>query len=429
MPTAPTTVSLTFDDTFVDNETAVELLDVRGMRATFYVNSSRIDRPGFFSRDRLLAMQAAGHEIGGHTVHHVNLKWIDDGEARRQICDDRVALLELGFAATTFAYPFSGNDPATRGYVAECGYNAARIVGGLGPTETCPTCPLTSPTRPADLYRIPTNDSVDETTTLAMLKGYVEQAEQNGGGWVPIVFHHVCDGCNPLAITPAMLEEFLDWLAARAQHGTTVATVRDVVGGGVRPAVAGPAPEHARDPLNLLSNASLERDIDRNAVPDCWQRGGSGDNVATYAPTFAAAHGAVAQRIEITSWTSGVRRLVSAQDLGGCARVIDPLQQYVVRARYRASVPTRFSVFVRRVDGWSAFAQSAPLPPSLGWTSASYAIPPLAPDVNGLSVGLTIGEAGALTMDAFSLALEGVKLDENDHVEPGRNSESLLLLQ
>ena len=52
-------------------------------------------------------------------------------------------------------------------------------------------------------------------TPLAQVEGYVTNAEQHGGGWVPLVFHHVCDGCDSLSITPANLDAFMTWLAAR----------------------------------------------------------------------------------------------------------------------------------------------------------------------------------------------------------------------
>ena len=72
-------------------------------------------------------------------------------------------------------------------------------------------------------------------------------------------------------------------------------------------------------PTNLLQNASLEVDANANQIPDCWQRGGSGTNAATFTLTTNAFDGARAQRIDMTSYTSGARRIVSLQDSGTCA--------------------------------------------------------------------------------------------------------------
>ncbi len=55
-----------------------------------------------------------GHEIGGHTLTHVDLVTVPATEARRQICDDRAALVAMGFPVTSFAYPFGSTDAVGR---------------------------------------------------------------------------------------------------------------------------------------------------------------------------------------------------------------------------------------------------------------------------------------------------------------------------
>jgi hypothetical protein len=74
--------------------------------------------------------------------------------------------------------------------------------------------------------------------TLATIEGYVTDAAEQGGGWVQIVFHHLCDGCDAYAITPADLDALLGWLETRAGNGISVQTTHQVVGGPVNPPVA-----------------------------------------------------------------------------------------------------------------------------------------------------------------------------------------------
>ena len=214
-------VSLTFDDTFADQQAAIALLDERGMRATFYVDSGRIGSSQALSASQLLDLQASGHEIAGHTIDHANLSMIAPAEQRRQVCDDRVTLMDMGFEVTSFAYPFGATDAMTPQIVAECGYNSARDIGGRS-----------NPVPPPDPYLIRTAPSVKAETTADDLEGYVVAAEP--AGWVPIVFHHVCDGCSTIGIAPAVLADFLDRLEAR---GTQVLTVDEVIGGDMQPAV------------------------------------------------------------------------------------------------------------------------------------------------------------------------------------------------
>ena len=63
-------------------------------------------------------------------------------------------------------------------------------------------------------------------------------AETHGGGWVQLVFHHVCDQCDAYSITPAHLDEFLTWLDGQAGNGVSVQTTQQVIGGAAKPPVS-----------------------------------------------------------------------------------------------------------------------------------------------------------------------------------------------
>ena len=47
-----------------------------------------------------------GNEIAGHTIDHPHLPSSRATKPAREICDDRVHLLNQGFPLTDFAYPF-----------------------------------------------------------------------------------------------------------------------------------------------------------------------------------------------------------------------------------------------------------------------------------------------------------------------------------
>lgn len=395
-----TVVSLTFDDTFADNYQVGALAEARGMRATFYVNSGRFGTSGYMTLNQLLDLQTRGHEIAGHTITHARLGAIAPEDARRQVCNDRVQMLDAGFRVTSFAYPFSSQNSTVHQIVDDCGYNSARLVGGLVVPGSCNGCPYANPIPPPQPMQVRANDSVDNTTTLDRMKLYVTQAEQNGGGWVPMVFHHVCDGCDELAVSPAVLAQFLDWLAAREAQGTVVATVDEVMGGGLGSRVVGPpAP-----PPSLLQNGSLETDANADQVPDCWQRGGYGTNSATYSLVSGAYDGTVAQRIDMTSFSSGARRLVTTQDAGSCSPAAVPGHRYTVTARYISNTQPIFSVYYRNSSGsWVWFAQSPSLPASSSYALASYTTPALPAGATAISIGLSIIAVGSLTMDYYAL--------------------------
>src|SRR4029079_10332346 len=91
--------------------------------------------------------------------------------------------------------------------------------------------PLLGARAPTDPYGIRTPEYYTGEYTLADLQGFVTQAENSGGGWVPIVIHDICNNCADSSISPSTFSAFLDWLQARATSGTLVRTVREVLNG------------------------------------------------------------------------------------------------------------------------------------------------------------------------------------------------------
>ncbi|MGI5862038.1 MAG: polysaccharide deacetylase family protein [Myxococcales bacterium] len=393
---AQTVVSITFDDTIDNQWRARALLRAHGMNATFYVNSPRVGAPGYLGLDQLLTLQAEGDEIGSHTLHHARLTELSTAEQRVEICEDRARLMAMGFAVSSFAYPFGADDASARQVVAECGYTSARDVSGIRSPTGCFTCPYAETIPPGAPYLVRSTPSVRRTTTLEVLKGYVTQAEQHGGGWVPIVLHHVCDGCNEYAISEATLDAFLAWLKQRKAQGTVVRTVAEVMGSGSPP----PPPPGP----NLLKNASLEQDSDGNGTPDCWQRGGYGTNTFTWSRTSDAHSGNWAQRVTVTSLDSGDRKLVSAQDSGTCAPLARAGHTYLVSAWYKADAPTRFAAYYRTADGrWVWWAQSQTFPATATYKQVTWETPPFPEGARFISVGYSVLAPGSMTVDDFSL--------------------------
>ena len=396
---ARTVVSLTFDDTLADQFQVGDIAAARGMRVVFYVNSPRFDTSGYMTKAQVLALQQAGHEIGGHTLSHANLPTLSDTDARKEICNDRAALLDNGFRVTSFAYPFGADNTSVQQIVADCGYNSARDVGGLQAAGSCSGCPWANPVPPANLYMVRTHDSIHVDTTLDEMKQHVLDAEQNGGGYVPMVFHHVCDGCNTDSITAANLAAFLDWLQQRAP-ATQVGTVDQEIGGAVQTRITYPPAGY----MNQVKNASLETDANADQVPDCWQRGGFGTNTAGYSLVTDAFAGKRAQRIDITSFSSGGRRLVTAQDTGACAPPVTVGHRYTVTGAYKATAQPRITVYYRNASGqWVWFAETALLPTSSSYRQATLTTPAMPSGATAISAGLGIFAVGSITMDAFTI--------------------------
>ena len=232
--TAPTVVSIQFDDGSADQYGALAILNAHGMHATFYVNTGVTGDATHLSWAQLGDLYAAGNEIAGHTLTHAHLKHLKAADARHEVCGDRVNLYNHGFQPTSFAYPYGEFDAGVQQIVRDCGYNSGRGVSGVDDRKTfAETIP------PLDAYATRTPPNPKQGTTLATIESYVTAAEQHGGGWVQLVFHHLCDGCDAYSISPATFSALLDWLQPRAASGTVVQTTAQVIGGPLQPPVPG----------------------------------------------------------------------------------------------------------------------------------------------------------------------------------------------
>ena len=226
-------VSLTFDDGYANQFTAAApILAAHGMQGTFFVPSGFVGSSVYMSWSQVSALVAAGNEVGGHTVDHVDLTSVTASQARQEICADRNTLLQHGLAVTDFAYPFGNFNAAAESIVQECGYNSARTTSWYG--SSCGN-PCTESIPPRAPYAT-TIMAFGGDQTVAAIESNITRAETHGG-WAQILIHRVCDACGTGAMSPADLSALLDWLQPRAAQGTVVETVAQVIGGAVNPPV------------------------------------------------------------------------------------------------------------------------------------------------------------------------------------------------
>jgi peptidoglycan/xylan/chitin deacetylase (PgdA/CDA1 family) len=221
-----TVLSLTFDDGDADNYSVRPILKAGKLRATFYIVSGFTGAPGYMTKKQLRSLYADGNEIGGHTLSHTNLTTISGADLKREICQDRVNLLAYKFDVISFAYPYGHYNAESRQAVIECGYNNARAVSN-GP-EIIP---------PVDAYAIQAMPYIVKDTDFQKMTRYVTQVEESGGGWVALVFHHVCDECDQYSVKLETFMQFAQWLVEQQKNGLVIKTVGEVIGGDALPGV------------------------------------------------------------------------------------------------------------------------------------------------------------------------------------------------
>ena len=139
------------------------------------------------SWSQLAAIAGDGNEIGGKTVHGINLKTTTDRELKvREVCDDRQAFLAHGMSAYTFAYPGGAFDQIAKDIVTACGYGNARGAGGPSPSG-----PLFAESLPPLQYLATRAWAPSSMISFANLTSLVNGASTSGG-WVQVVIQRVC---------------------------------------------------------------------------------------------------------------------------------------------------------------------------------------------------------------------------------------------
>lgn len=81
-----TPVQLTFDDGNASDATiALPALVNAGLKASFFVITDRIGKPGYLSEDDIRALHAAGMEIGSHGCSHLRWTGLHDAEIAHDV--------------------------------------------------------------------------------------------------------------------------------------------------------------------------------------------------------------------------------------------------------------------------------------------------------------------------------------------------------
>jgi peptidoglycan/xylan/chitin deacetylase (PgdA/CDA1 family) len=105
-------VLVTFDDgNGSDFEIALPALRRRGMTAAFFVVASRLDQPGYLTREQLRELAAAGMAIGSHGLQHRSWRSLTDEELEDDLTRGRSVLEDaLERPVTEASCPFGEYD-------------------------------------------------------------------------------------------------------------------------------------------------------------------------------------------------------------------------------------------------------------------------------------------------------------------------------
>jgi len=126
------TVALTFDDgRACDYELALPMLVDEGVRATFFVNTATIDRPGHLTWTQLGEMKRAGMSVQSHSHEHADLARLSPEQLDYQLRRSKAEIEDhLGSEVTLLALPYGSMGTNTLTAAKSAGYRALCSSGG-----------------------------------------------------------------------------------------------------------------------------------------------------------------------------------------------------------------------------------------------------------------------------------------------------------
>jgi peptidoglycan/xylan/chitin deacetylase (PgdA/CDA1 family) len=166
--------------------------------------------PGYLTPAQIQGLQAAGFEVGSHTMTHADLATLSAAGARAEIDGARADLIALGITPKTFVYPYGSYTDAVKQVVAQEEFAGARTVtGGLNASG-------------ADPYALKHRE-VNATTTLADVQGWIAEARQTKT-WLILTFHEVDNSGGAYSTTPETFRQIVNLVAT---SGLTPVTMAD----------------------------------------------------------------------------------------------------------------------------------------------------------------------------------------------------------
>jgi peptidoglycan/xylan/chitin deacetylase (PgdA/CDA1 family) len=168
----------------------------------------------YVSLEAALAMQAAGHEIGGHTLAHTSLTGLDTAGKIAEVAGSRDNLLSAGFSpVASFAYPYGDYNDEVKTVVAEAGFSSGRSVDrGFNDKAT-------------DVYALKIQQ-VGRNASVADINAWINQADQSNT-WLILMFHQINDdSAATLGTTNSELQSVIDYTRTTGIDVVTVAQGR-----------------------------------------------------------------------------------------------------------------------------------------------------------------------------------------------------------
>ena len=216
-------ITFSFDDAPASAaRTGAAMLEARGLRGTYYISAGMIggaSEMGQLADERdIRRLHTVGHEIGCHTLMHLDCAQTAPLEIDRDVAANGRALADLGAPVPqTFAYPYGDVSPEAKQILAPRFFLLRALHHGLVELG-------------ADLNQAPAV-GIEGEDGPEIAGRWLERAIARRS-WLILYTHDVRDAPSPWGCTPAALERLIDRALAADVEIVTAAEGCRLIGPG-----------------------------------------------------------------------------------------------------------------------------------------------------------------------------------------------------
>lgn len=206
-------VSLNFDDGWSSiYNNGLPLLQKYNIPSTQYIISNNIGLPNYMTHEQIAELQAAGHEIGSHSLDHSDLTTLTNANLTNQLSSSKNYLTSLFGDIINFSLPYGAYNTSVTSEIKRY-YRSSRTSDvGFNTLNNF------------DPYQIRIQYLTNQTTS-EQVNAWVNQAITDKS-WLVILYHQIDNSSSEFSTTPANLENNLSYIK---NSGITAVTVNQAL--------------------------------------------------------------------------------------------------------------------------------------------------------------------------------------------------------
>ncbi len=193
-------VSVVFDDGWESAyQSAFPVMESLGIESTQFIITGTFDNPLYMSREQIVHMMQHGHEIGSHTISHVDLTQQNSEVLENELHDSRSELESLTmYPVEDLAVPLGSTNDAVK-------TEAKKWYRSLRTTHTGVNTATNFDAYNLRAFTLKTDHSIDD------IKKLLDEAKANNG-WLILTYHQIDETGSTYAVTPAEFKRQMQYL-------------------------------------------------------------------------------------------------------------------------------------------------------------------------------------------------------------------------